>query len=185
MAKEEEVKEVSVPVPPPSVAPPLKAEAVPQAHQADSGARASDPRLPPQTHAPAPVPDFRQDMAPPMPPMPPMPAPPQPPQPSYNQKEDGYVPPTDDCIVDRIRPYEAYLSSYPTQIDSTPTIRPLRQFSSATRISGGSFEALSGRRSTLSLGRLGLVLAKEVQYIHVFDRRYAPPSPLARERGLC
>lgn len=174
--KPSEVKEAALPVPPPSVAPPLQTESAPANAAApvqatEVSTKAHDPRLPPPTQsfeaqAPPPSHAYQQPQeTAQMPPMPPMPQAPEPQQPSYNTKEDGYVLLVVDNVVDWSHIYSKYLSFYPTEVDRQNAAMPrdLKQlvFSLITYRTTEHCCWSSSRRSSLSLGRLGQVLAEE------------------------
>lgn len=187
----EETQPAPVPVPPPSVAPPLQgvtvaveSAPVPAPVPVDLG-KASDPRLPPQPQAVEPqqqAQDPRQELAPvpAMPQMPQMPVPQGPPQPSYNTKEDGYVILVNDkVVVGWTRIPRSYLSSSLTQIDRHS---PRRLHSTSQLVLGRLYRPGSPRDqmphhcSTLSLDRLGQVLAKECPIYAVLDSTYRKTS---------
>lgn len=185
----EETQPAPVPVPPPSVAPPLQgvtvaveSAPVPAPVPVDLG-KASDPRLPPQPQAVEPQQqDPRQELAPvpAMPQMPQMPVPQGPPQPSYNTKEDGYVILVNDkVVVGWTRIPRSYLSSSLTQIDRHS---PRRLHSTSQLVLGRLYRPGSPRDqmphhcSTLSLDRLGQVLAKECPIYAVLDSTYRKTS---------
>lgn len=135
--------------------------------------KANDPRLAGQSNIPAPqpepvpVPTPVSAPLPEMPQMPQMPTP-APPQPSYNVKEDGYVHPVHDKIVEDKHIYWFYLSSRLNTLDSSLPDSQLQESKPSQFHLGRHMHVLQGtcsKDSTLSLGHLGQVLAKEEQYI--------------------